>query len=101
MCGVECPFVAAAVWLHACPGRLSPQPELVTVCCRRYTSPDEQAFYPNEVPPLVLPPIQYAQVGHFNFESPAPTARRCPFAPLLYGAGSMLPTGICTSCCIR
>eukprot|EP00891_Asterochloris_glomerata_P009776 jgi/Astpho2/9776/Aster-03752 len=29
---------------------------------RRFTSPDEQAFFPNDVPPLVLPPIQYAQV---------------------------------------
>lgn len=29
---------------------------------RRYTSPDEQAFYPDRTPPLVLPPIQYAQV---------------------------------------
>ena len=68
MCGVG-PFVAAARWLHACPGKLSPQPELVSLCFRRYTSPDEQAFYPNEVPPLVLPPIQYAQVGHFDFVS--------------------------------
>lgn len=29
---------------------------------RRYTSPDEQAFYPDCVPPLVLPPIQYEEV---------------------------------------
>jgi len=29
---------------------------------RRYTSPDEQPFYPDRVPPLVLPPIEYAQV---------------------------------------
>ena len=29
---------------------------------RRYTSPDEQAFYPDDLPPLVLQPIQYQQV---------------------------------------
>ena len=29
---------------------------------RRYTSPDEQPFYPDRIPPLVLPPIEYAQV---------------------------------------
>ena len=29
---------------------------------RRYTSPDEQAFYPERIPALVLPPIQYDQV---------------------------------------
>lgn len=29
---------------------------------RRYTSPDEQAFYPDHVPQLVLPSIQYEQV---------------------------------------
>ena len=29
---------------------------------RRYTSPDEHPYYPNEVPPLVLPPITYSQV---------------------------------------
>lgn len=28
---------------------------------RRYTSPDEHAFYPDDVPELVLPPIEYAQ----------------------------------------
>ena len=32
---------------------------------RRYTSPDEQAFYPECVPPLVLPPIEYEQVRSF------------------------------------
>jgi hypothetical protein len=26
---------------------------------RRYTSPDEHAFYPDDLPPLVLPPIDY------------------------------------------
>ena len=30
---------------------------------RRYTSPDEQAFYPERIPQLVLPPIQYEQVA--------------------------------------
>lgn len=29
---------------------------------RRYTSPDEHAFYPGDLPPLVLPPIQYPSV---------------------------------------
>lgn len=29
---------------------------------RRYTSPDEHAFYPDDLPPLVLPPIQYPNV---------------------------------------
>lgn len=29
---------------------------------RRYTSSDEHAFYPNELPPLVLPPIKYPEV---------------------------------------
>lgn len=32
---------------------------------RRYTSPDEQAFYPDRVPELVLPSIQYEQVAEF------------------------------------
>lgn len=47
---------------------------------RRYTSPDEQAFYPDRVPQLVLPAIQYEQVTsylqksfclHRNVMSPA------------------------------
>jgi chorismate mutase len=29
---------------------------------RRYTSPDEHPFYPSDLPPLVLPPLQYAEV---------------------------------------
>ena len=29
---------------------------------RRYTSPDEQAFFPNDLPPLVLPPMEYPKV---------------------------------------
>lgn len=29
---------------------------------RRYTSPDEYAFFPEDLPPLVLPPITYEQV---------------------------------------
>ena len=28
---------------------------------RRYTSPDEHAFFPRDLPPLVLPPIQYSE----------------------------------------
>uniref|UniRef100_A0A7S0RV80 chorismate mutase n=1 Tax=Pyramimonas obovata TaxID=1411642 RepID=A0A7S0RV80_9CHLO len=29
---------------------------------RRYTSPDEMAFYPESLPPLVLPPLEYPSV---------------------------------------
>ncbi|KAG2489831.1 hypothetical protein HYH03_011634 [Edaphochlamys debaryana] len=29
---------------------------------RRYTSPDEHAFFPDDLPPMVLPPISYAPV---------------------------------------
>ena len=29
---------------------------------RRYTSPDEHAFFSRDLPPLVLPPIQYPEV---------------------------------------
>lgn len=29
---------------------------------RRYTSPDEHAFFARDLPPLVLPPIQYPEV---------------------------------------
>lgn len=29
---------------------------------RRYTSPDENAFFPNELPPLILPPLAYPEV---------------------------------------
>jgi chorismate mutase len=30
---------------------------------RRYTSPDEKPYFPDDVPPLVLPPIKYPQVS--------------------------------------
>ena len=30
---------------------------------RRYTSPDEHAFFPRDLPPLVLPPIQYSEAS--------------------------------------
>lgn len=30
---------------------------------RRYTSPDEHAFFPRDLPPLVLPPIQYTEAS--------------------------------------
>ena len=30
---------------------------------RRYTSPDENAFFPEALPPLVLPPLSYPQVS--------------------------------------
>ena len=33
---------------------------------RRYTSPDEHAFYPDAVPALVLPPITYPEVSTFH-----------------------------------
>eukprot|EP00890_Picochlorum_soloecismus_P002232 jgi/Picsp_1/3009/NSC_01231-R1_chorismate mutase len=29
---------------------------------RRYTNPDENAFFPDELPPLILPPITYPEV---------------------------------------
>jgi hypothetical protein len=32
---------------------------------RRYTSPDEYAFFPEDLPALVLPPITYEQVRHW------------------------------------
>jgi chorismate mutase len=31
---------------------------------RRYTSPDEHAFYPDDLPPLVIPPIMFKDVLH-------------------------------------
>jgi len=30
---------------------------------RRYTNPDETAFYPNELPPIILPPLEYPQAS--------------------------------------
>jgi hypothetical protein len=33
---------------------------------RRYTSPDEHAFFPEELPALVMPPIRYPQVRKAN-----------------------------------
>ena len=48
---------------------------------RRYTSPDEHAFFPRDLPPLVLPPIQYLEASLTDFGSLAhqPTAQleRC------------------------
>ena len=41
---------------------------LATIACqihgrvRRYTSPDEHAFYPEALPALVLPPLTYPKV---------------------------------------
>lgn len=34
---------------------------------RRYTSPDEQAFYPDSIPQIILPPIAYAEVCATSF----------------------------------
>lgn len=31
---------------------------------RRYTSPDETPFFPESLPPMVLPPLSYPQVSH-------------------------------------
>ena len=31
---------------------------------RRYTSPDEHAFYPESLPPLVIPPMNFGEVLH-------------------------------------
>ena len=39
---------------------------------RRYTSPDEHAFFSRDLPPLVLPPIQYPEV-RFKFLPPPPS----------------------------
>ena len=39
---------------------------------RRYTSPDEQAFFPDALPPLVLPPLTYSEAR--------PTEQPCPVA---------------------
>lgn len=41
---------------------------------RRYTSPDEHAFFPEAVPSLVLPPLKYPEVKRFI---PWPTAAMC------------------------
>lgn len=38
------------------------QTEQIQGRVRRYTSPDEHAFYPKSVPALVLPPITYPEV---------------------------------------
>jgi len=43
---------------------------------RRYTSPDEHAFYPDAVPALVLPPLTYPKVTqcpdvHAHIQSPS------------------------------
>lgn len=37
---------------------------------RRFTSPDEHAFYPDAIPNLVLPPLKYPQVSHHNLSHP-------------------------------
>ena len=48
---------------------------------RRYTSPDEYAFFPEDLPPLVLPPITYEQVrcgtGTPRRRRPAAAKPRC------------------------
>ena len=36
----------------------------------RYTSPDEQAFYPDSVPSIILPPIAYAEVSYGHSVAP-------------------------------
>lgn len=33
---------------------------------RRYTSPDENAYFPESLPPLVLPPLSYQQVRIYS-----------------------------------
>ena len=33
---------------------------------RRYTSPDEHAFYPESLPPLVIPPMNFGEVLHLS-----------------------------------
>lgn len=46
---------------------------------RRYTNPDETAFFPDDLPPLVLPPLTYPQVGRFTLPSATSlyVQRRC------------------------
>ena len=61
------PGAAHAAWSIAHP----PSPTTAAACIvpqvhgriRRYTSPDEHAFFAEELPSLVLPPITYEQVG--------------------------------------
>lgn len=40
---------------------------------RRFTSPDEHAFYPDDVPNLVLPPLKYPEVQALHSCSPYPS----------------------------
>ena len=40
---------------------------------RRYTSPDEHAFFPRDLPPLVLPPIQYSEASLTELRLPLTT----------------------------
>ena len=42
---------------------------------RRYTSPDEHAFFPRDLPPLVLPPIQYTEVSLTELGLPLTTSQ--------------------------
>ena len=37
---------------------------------RRYTSPDEHAYFPDTIPPLVIPPISFPQVRELNGTCP-------------------------------
>jgi hypothetical protein len=41
---------------------------------RRYTSPDEHAFFPNDLPPLVLPPMEYPQARLSWLLTPCPSS---------------------------
>ena len=42
---------------------------------RRYTSPDEHAFFPKDLPPLVLPPIQYSEASLTEICPPTTTSQ--------------------------
>ena len=43
---------------------------------RRYTSPDEHAFFPRDLPPLVLPPIQYSEASLTELGRPLTTSQQ-------------------------
>lgn len=49
---------------------------------RRYTSPDEHAFFPRELPPLVLPPIQYPEVDSLSPLLRLSSSSECPLKRL-------------------
>ena len=51
---------------------------------RRYTSPDEHAFFPRDLPPLVLPPIQYSEASLTELRLPLTTTPPLVLPPIQY-----------------